>query len=153
MAVCFSINHATVVSVLTLANGLLGDNGNYENGSLYLSYAITAMVFATGLIDQMGAKLSLCVACTLYCVYVISFPLALVIPNSRPDLEIAVALFGGIVGGFAAGFLWAAQGTYFALSAKRYALSEGIEVKEANNVLASVFAAIYLSFEVHPPDS
>ena len=48
---------------------------------------------------------------------------------ARPDhwlgraqgLEIAVALFGGIVGGFAAGFLWSAQGTYFGLSAKQYA--------------------------------
>lgn len=84
MAVCFSVNHAAVVSVLSLANGLLGDNANYENGSLYLTYAFTAMTLSTGLIDLMGAKRSLYVASALYCVYVISFPLALIIPKSQP---------------------------------------------------------------------
>eukprot|EP00325_Prymnesiales_sp_UTEX-LB-985_P007350 CAMPEP_0174703596 /NCGR_PEP_ID=MMETSP1094-20130205/7485_1 /TAXON_ID=156173 /ORGANISM="Chrysochromulina brevifilum, Strain UTEX LB 985" /LENGTH=485 /DNA_ID=CAMNT_0015901541 /DNA_START=74 /DNA_END=1531 /DNA_ORIENTATION=- len=148
MAVCFSINHGAVVAVLSLANGLLGDNANYENASLYLTYAFTAMFFATGLIDVMGAKRSLWVAAALYSVYVISFPLALIIPKSQPGAEIAVALFGGIVGGFAAGFLWSAQGTYFGLSAKAYAAEKGIEVTEANGELASIFASIFLGLEV-----
>jgi len=148
MAVCFSVNHGAVVAVLTLANGLLGNNANYENGSLYLTYAFTAMFLATGLIDLMGAKRSLYVAAALYSVYVISFPLALIIPKAQPGLEIAVALFGGIVGGFAAGFLWSAQGTYFGISAKAYAAEMGIDVKEANGTLASIFAGIFLGLEV-----
>ena len=62
MAVCFAVNHAAVVSVLSLANGLLGDNANYENGSLYLTYALTAMFASTGLIDYLGPRKSLVVS-------------------------------------------------------------------------------------------
>lgn len=62
--------------------------------------------------------------------------------------EIAVALAGGIIGGFAAGFLWAAQGTYFAANAKNYAYHMNVSIGEANGTLASVFAAIFLGFEV-----
>eukprot|EP00964_Phaeocystis_antarctica_P157505 scaffold127695_cov47-Phaeocystis_antarctica.AAC.3 len=43
-----------------------------------------------------------------------------------PGLELAVALVGGIVGGFAAGFIWVAQGQYFAHSAKLYAAEVGV---------------------------
>lgn len=103
MTVCFAVNHACVVAVLGLAVGLLGDNGSFQSGSLYLTYAITALFFSTGLIDCMGPRMSLIVSASLYSVYVISFPVALVLPKDAPAAEITVALFGGVVGGFAAG--------------------------------------------------
>ena len=65
-----------------------------------------------------------------------------------PGLELAVALVGGIVGGFAAGFIWVAQGQYFAHSAKLYASEVGVAESEANQTLASIFAFTLLSVEV-----
>ena len=116
MAIAFSINHAAVTSVLGLATGLLGDNGTYQSGTLFLLYAITAMIFSSGLIETFGARRTLIAAAALYTVYVLSFPFVLVV--SSPTLEIVVALSGGAIGGVAAGILWPAQGVYFSLSAR-----------------------------------
>ena len=146
MAVAFSINHAAVTSVLGLATGLLGDNGTYQSGTLFLLYAITAMIFSSGLIETFGARSTLIAAASLYTVYVLSFPLVLVV--SSPALEILFALFGGAVGGVAAGVLWPAQGVYFSLSARQYAAHCGAPVGEANGTLASMFAVSYLATEV-----
>jgi len=148
MSIFFSINHGCVVAVLGFAYGLLGKTGSYANGSLYLTYALTALIASTALIEVMGPRRSLIVATALYSVYVLSFPLAMITPNSQPAIEITIAIFGGVIGGFAAGFLWSAQGTYFATSAKHYAEEHGIELKAANTYLASVFAGIFLGMEV-----
>lgn len=69
-------------------------------------------------------------------------------PTHVLSAEIAVALFGGIVGGIAAGFLWSAQGAYFALNAKKYAIHAGVSASEANDKFASIFASIFLGLEV-----
>ena len=148
MSVWFSINHASVTSVLGLAVGLLGKAGTYQSGSLFLVYAITAMVFSTMLIDAVGARAAIIYASALYCFYVFSFPLALIVPPSQTALQTLVGLFGGVLGGVAAGILWPAQGVYFALSAKQYAADNDIDISQANTTLATTFAGIYLIIEV-----
>ena len=56
-----------------------------------------------------GPRSALLLGATLYCIYILSFPAALLTPDTLPALGIGVALTGGIIGGFAAGFLWSAQ--------------------------------------------
>jgi len=148
MAVLFSINHGTVAAVLNISVQLLGDAGSYQSGALYITYALTALMFSSALNEALGPRWSLVVAAGLYSLYVLSLPLALMLPPEARGARVALALCGGTVGGFAAGFLWAAQGTYFALSARRHALQMDIEPAEANAELASAFASTFLSLEL-----
>jgi len=148
MCVAFSCNHGAVTSVLGISVTLLGDNGSYMDGALYVMYALTALLFATAPLDLLGSRLSLIVAAATYSIFVLAFPVSLLIPPGMPGLELAVALVGGIVGGFAAGFIWVAQGQYFAHSAKLYAAEVGVAESEANQTLASIFAFTLLSVEV-----
>jgi len=79
--------------------------------------------------------------------YVLSFPLALVVKGSAA--RTAVAVIGGSVGGVAAGFLWSAQGAYFAASARLYAqTSHGVTPEQATASFAARFAALFLGSEV-----
>ena len=191
MAVCFSVNHGAVTSVLSLAVPLLGPvAGPYSSGTLYICYAATALFLSTPIMSFLGTRNALIVGTALYCVYVASFPVGLFATSghsdgwctekSAPDADCAdphnvplviIAIAGGVVGGFAAGFLWSAQGAYFSSTAKLYAaaskeaeevaagqlVEESEEdaavhdterVTKATGTLASIFACIFLSCEV-----
>jgi hypothetical protein len=188
MAVFFSINHACVVTVLSLSVGLLGPTaGSVQSGTLYVTYAVTALLFSSWVVQWLGPRFALVVATCLYSVYVTAFPVALILPalqSAAPTLalttmpstnlsaitpspfifvtsgnstststdasgpQIAVAVVGGLIGGVGGGFIWAAQGVYFSLSAKLYAAERGITLERATTTLASIFAAVYLTVEV-----
>jgi len=148
MCVAFAFNHGSVASVLNISVTLLGNNGSFMNGTLYIMYALTALLFATAPLDLLGSRKSLLVGATTYSIYVFAFPVSLVIPPDHPTLELLVALAGGLVGGFAAGFIWVAQGKYFSSAAKQYAAEQGIEESQANQTFASIFAFTLLSVEV-----
>lgn len=69
----------------------------------------------------------------------------------------AVSLVGAAFGGIAAGFLWTAQGAYFARNAELYAKAGGrifgsdtaeVTTARATGLFSSIFAALYLGFEV-----
>lgn len=113
-------------------------------GALYIAYAVTALLVSAGLVDALGPRTSLLLGTALYSGYVLSLPIALIVPPEQRVLRVAVAIVGGVVGGFAAGFLWTAQGTYFTLSAARHAAAAGAELADANAALASYFASIFL---------
>ena len=78
-----------------------------------------------------------------------AFPLVLLL--SDPNLQYLIAIGGGLIGGVAAGFLWTAQGAYFATSAKLYAEAHedgSVTAQQATASLASLFGAIFLGFEL-----
>lgn len=112
----FAVNHGCVTAVLNLSVLILGNQGSFMSAALYVTYAATALVASSAIIAALGARRALIVASFLYCVYIASLPLALLAKTEAT--QATVAIFGGAVGGVAAGFLWAAQGTYFAASAK-----------------------------------
>ena len=72
MAVLFSINHGTVAAVLNISVQLLGDAGSYQSGALYITYALTALMFSSALNEALGPRWSLVVAAGLYSLYVLS---------------------------------------------------------------------------------
>lgn len=153
MSFFFSINHGCVTAVLNLAVTLLGKAGSYANATLYIMYAVTALLFSTAIISSTGSRKGLVGGAFLYSVYVAGFPLALLTdpskhPDSPPPALIAIAITAGAVGGFAAGFLWAAQGAYFAANTKLYAIAKGISQESASSWFAGVFAVIFLGLEV-----
>ena len=80
MTICFAVNHGCVISVLNLSVVLLGtEPGAFQTGSLYVTYAASALLFATPLLDALGSRRALVYASATYCVYVASVPLAMVV--------------------------------------------------------------------------
>ena len=146
MAVFFAINHGCVVSVLSLAVLLLGDQGAYQSGTLYVSYAVSALLFSTPVIAAFGSRKALIISAACYCCYVASVPLALIM-QTEAGLS-TVAILGGFIGGTAAGFLWAAQGAYFAVNSSLWATAAGVTATEANASFAALFGAVFLGLEL-----
>lgn len=98
----------------------------------------------------------------LYCAYVAAFGVATIADESWISI---IAACGAILGGTGAGFLWTAQGAYFAAAASEYQCAfrnengeddsdEEVETtreqseEPSSQQLAGIFASIYLVFEV-----
>lgn len=147
MMMCFSINHGTVTAVLALASqpSILGSElGGYSSGTLYIFYTLSAMTITAWIVGKLGGKYGLASGLFLYCFYVGSFLLAAKIPS----IKWYAALIGSGVGGFGAGWLWTAQGVYFSRTAECFAKARGVEVSDANSLLAGLFATTYVGFEL-----
>lgn len=145
MSLAFSANHGSVVACLAYASAQLGDSlGSYGSGSLYVCYAFTSFLFAKPVTTMVGPKNGLLIGVGGYCVYILGFLLAIIAPAVRWP----VFLIACIIGGTAGGFLWTAQGRYFARNAKLYADYSRITPEEANASFAGIFAACYLGLEM-----
>ena len=68
MSTLFSINHGAVTAVLNLSVVLLGKNGSYMSGALYVTYAATALVAASAIVGTLGNRVALICGSSLYCV-------------------------------------------------------------------------------------
>lgn len=156
MALLFSLNHGCITSLLNLSYLLLGARGAFQSGVLYVTYALTALVASASIVAHLGSRRALIASSSLYCLYVMSFPMALLIQtkdwfahaDSRDAAQTVVAVSGGAIGGIAAGFLWAAQGSYFAQTAKLYALDTNSTPESASSQFAATFGVIFLGMEV-----
>jgi len=147
-SVFFALNHGCVSAVLNLSVIILGDAGAYQSGALYITYALTALLAAPALLALFGTRLAIIVASFTYCIYIISLPLALLAVGS-PNLLTSIAILGGAIGGIAAGFLWSAQGAYFATTAKLFSeASDDFTLQRATARFATIFASIFLGFEL-----
>ena len=131
---------------LALATARLGSTGAWQSGILYLTYTASALLGATYIVKQAGARNALWFGMTLYCAYVACFWVATTIMEEEGQ-RIA-AWTGAGIGGIGAGFLWTAQGAYFAQSAQAHAQYQGQEVSVSTSYLAGIFAFFYLAEEV-----
>jgi hypothetical protein len=146
MAVSFSVNHGCVVSCLAYSTAQLGNSlGGYGSGVLYIFYALTAFFLSKPIVVMVGPKNGLLIGVLGYCIYVIGFLLAVLLPRSAawPIFMIACA-----IGGFSGGVLWPAQGRYFSRISKLYSDSTGEGVEKINATFAGVFATAYLGTEM-----
>ena len=114
-------------TLLDLSVVILGEEGSFMSGALYVTYAATALVASSAIIAALGTRGALICGSFVYCVYVFSLPLALLAKTAATQATVAVV--GGAIGGIAAGFLWAAQGAYFAASAKLYVLDQVVTAR------------------------
>ena len=120
MSICFSLNHGCTTALIPLASVEFGTQlGGDSLGVLYILYTLTAMSCATVLVGGLGPKWSLVAGLAAFCVYVASYLVAYAVPS----LMWTAAMFGASIGGFAAGSLWTAQGSYFTACAVAYAES------------------------------
>mmetsp|Transcript_65284 Transcript_65284/g.131301 ORF Transcript_65284/g.131301 Transcript_65284/m.131301 type:complete len:391 (-) Transcript_65284:125-1297(-) len=102
------------------------------------------MLAGAYVISVTSAKWCLLFSLSLYAVYVASYLVAVVWPATAWP----AVLFGAAVGGVGAGLLWTAQGAYFKINAKKYAIAMGIPEEEATGLFSSTFAAFYLGLEL-----
>lgn len=144
MTILFAANHGCVVACLSLATARFAAVGAWQSGILYLFYTGSAMFGATWLVKKLGGRDALVAGMGLYCVYVAAFLLA----TLNPDQQRSIAYFGAGLGGAGAGFLWTAQGSYFATSAERHAKALGQPLEQSTNSFGSTFAFYYLALEV-----
>mmetsp|Transcript_9487 Transcript_9487/g.30993 ORF Transcript_9487/g.30993 Transcript_9487/m.30993 type:complete len:521 (-) Transcript_9487:95-1657(-) len=146
MSAFFAANHGTVTSLIALASGALGRTlGNASSALLYFVYTLSAAFVSNYFTARFGAKKTLFAGLSIYCFYVVSYLVAYVSP---PGVMWVAVLIGAVLGGFAAGIIWPAQGSYYAESAERYARETGITREAANSLLGGYFSSTYLGFEV-----
>jgi len=163
MSFLFSANHGSVVSCLSLAIARLGDLGAWQSGALFLSYTLSALLGATHLVKTVGARDALRLGMWLYCIYVGCFVVATATSASfLGSGRDVVVILAALIGGIGAGFLWTAQGSYFARAAEEYAHAHAhalldtpttsnaihYSVEDATSYFGGIFAAIYLLEEV-----
>eukprot|EP00979_Chaetoceros_neogracilis_P006926 scaffold1406_cov284-Chaetoceros_neogracile.AAC.29 len=144
LSTLFSANHGAVVSCLSLATARLGTLGSYQSSVLYMSYTFSALFGATFIVKSIGARDSIRVGMWIYCVYVACFLIATLFK----DYQEVSALIGAFVGGIGGGFLWTAQGSYFARASQEYAFAQSLDMDNATSILGGLFAGIYLGGEV-----
>lgn len=147
MALCFSLNHGTVTALIALAGSELGPSlGSSSLAVLYVVYTFTAAFLSHAVVAALGAKRAIFAGLATYCGYVVSYLIAYFVPAvTRPAIFI-----GAVCGGAAAGFLWPAQGAYYAKSAEAYAAADEtfMSREQANSLFGSYFSTCYLACEV-----
>jgi Major Facilitator Superfamily len=119
----------------------------------YATYSFSGIAGSTYVVKELGSRNAIMAGMALYCGYVGAFWVATV--STAPDWERLAAGMGAVLGGVGAGFLWTAQGAYFAKASEQYAAaavvassSSSSSDTDATAKLASIFAFIYLASEV-----
>ena len=151
----FSLVHATVDGVLVYATAELGPLlGGVSGGLLYICYACSSLFLAKNILHQLKARRAVLFGMVCLLTYVSTFLVALAVP----DIKWEVCIFGSIAGGFGAGIMWTAQGSYYALNSSLYFLASSNDTDSATehvtsnkstilNKFAAYFAGIYLCSE------
>jgi hypothetical protein len=109
-------------------------------------YTASALLGATYIVKRAGARNSIWLGMALYCAYVGCFWVAT--RQDELDAQRLVAYTGAAIGGVGAGFLWTAQGAYFAKAAEEHAHHLQQPVSTSTASLAGRFAFLYLAEEV-----
>ncbi len=90
--------------------------------------------YGTDANTRMKNKLTMIYGLSLYGLYIVAYPIAAI--DERYAL--LLVLVGGFAGGIAAGFIWTAQGAYFAQTSQLYAKLSGITQEESSNKACSI---------------
>jgi hypothetical protein len=70
MCISFSLNHGAAVSCIAYASAELGNElGPASSGTLYVCYALTALLISKPFVCYVGSKLALLAALTGKCTY------------------------------------------------------------------------------------
>jgi hypothetical protein len=175
VSVLFSANHGCVVSCLSLATAKLGNAlGSAQSGTLYGFYTASSLLGATHVTKLLGPRNAMMAGMAAYVLYVACFWYAAVASSSSSESTddsadpavAALTVIGGAIGGWGAGFLWTAQGSYFVQAAKDHAeataqglatpsasdgsavVDEALSSTSSTSELAGIFAFVYLAEEV-----
>lgn len=148
LCAAFSLNHAVVVTCLAFSTTLLGNNlGSFILGVLYVCFAIAAFFFSNVFVLNFGSRESLILGLIGYTIQATAFFVCLVTYNISSVLTWIIAVPAFMIGGFAAGIVWTAQGRMYRLHSKLYAEVTGQNLSHVNSQFAAVFTTYFLGFE------
>lgn len=139
----FSFNHGTVVTAIAYASALLSTVGYVSTALLYMFTVVSSLFIAAPAVAYLGPLRSAALSQVLYALYVFGFAACVLGVDAN-----FLAPASSIVGGIAAGMLWASQGAVFASAAARIAEEEGKSAPAMTAELGSQFALIFLAGEV-----
>ncbi len=149
MTIAFSLNHGAVTSCLAYASTELGDLlGSYSSGILFVCFAITSFFLAKPVVSMIGPKNGLIIGVIGYSVYVVGFVLSIIFIYLSNDLEWITTVISALIGGFAGGLLWTAQGRIFSRHSKLYGEVNRLPVTNVTSNFAGLFALIFLGTEM-----
>ena len=84
MVVCFSVNHATVTAMISLAaSNLDPELGNLQNALLYTFYTLTALFGSNHIVSATGYKWGIVLGLAVYVAYGASFIVADQVPSVK----------------------------------------------------------------------
>lgn len=166
-SVLFSLNHGTVIACLSLATARLGDDlGSYQSFIMYISYTLSALLGAGPAVKKLGGsgKGGLVFAMWIYSIYVGGFLIATIISGDGAEdyyggrggiAKDILVIIAGLLGGVGGGFLWTAQGAYFARVSAEYAATSDLDeygipkmtLDDASKELGGQFATIKMAGE------
>lgn len=146
MCVCFAINASVVTTVIAFVGADFPQIGVDSVGVLYVSYAFSAMFLGPLMQALLGVKGCLVVGMSQYCCYLLVYLIAEQIGPGR--LADNIVLVGSAIGGIGSGYLWPAQGAFFAAAASKYAHLTGQRPEAVAGVFASYFATCFLFCEI-----
>lgn len=169
MCISFSLNLGAVTTVISFAGPDFPGVGNTGTGVLYSAYCLSALFLAPMVTGLFGMKRILVIGLVQYCVYLLAYVLADFVfgvgktcpdvvtnstigsdcvPITTPTASLVSVILGAFIGGLGSGYLWPAQGAYFAASATKYAELTGESKEQVNGRFASIFAGCFLSSEI-----
>jgi hypothetical protein len=148
MSMSFSLNHAVVVTCLAFSSTLLGNAlGSFMLGILYICFAVAAFFFSNVFVLGLGSRESLLLGMAGYTIQATAFFVCLITYNISIVITWFIAVPAFIIGGFAAGIIWTAQGRIYRLHAKLYAEKTGQNLGHINSQFAAIFTSYFLGFE------
>ena len=144
--VSFSLIHASVNSVLAFSSTLLGPSlGSVGSAVLYLAYSFSTLFMSQTVLARCGPKWTVFLGLSGLQIYVLSFFVALLIP----DVKWVVFIVGAAVGGCGGGIIWVGQSMYYSANATAYSNASKTEcVSISISKFSAYFAFFYLGFEV-----
>jgi len=108
----------------------------------------TSFFFAKPVVSMIGPKNGLIIGVIGYSVYVVGFVLSIIFIYLSNDLEWITTIISALIGGFAGGLLWTAQGRIFSRHSKLYGEVNRLPVTNVTSNFAGLFALIFLGTEM-----
>lgn len=146
MAILVGVNHGVEDLFFAYTTVVYpGRVGYNANTLLYLVWCFSSMLLAAPVSTKLGSKTVIVLGLVFYDIQYIMFVICSFLDDSW--LLEAVAYTGAIACGIGAGFLWTAEGVYFAQSTQRVADATGETLKAKSAQLAALFGLWSLGIE------
>jgi len=148
MSMWFSLGHGVLTAAVTFASSQLDAEVSYVgNGILNALTIPVSILLAVPLTVRIGNRGSLIVGLVSYAVYNIGFTIAIMSAKGSVTQWVSFCI-AGTFGGLGAGVLWTAQGSFMGNSVTAISNEEGRPREVVSGELATIFASVYLFFEM-----
>eukprot|EP01060_Flectonema_neradi_P012038 TRINITY_DN18965_c0_g1_i1.p1 TRINITY_DN18965_c0_g1~~TRINITY_DN18965_c0_g1_i1.p1 ORF type:complete len:538 (+),score=92.90 TRINITY_DN18965_c0_g1_i1:78-1691(+) len=115
-------------------------------GILYATFTLCCLI-GPFVVDYLGSKWSVVSAFVIFSVFCVANVLVASDPGST-GLQWGLLVPSSAAVGFAASFLWTAQGAYVATNAERYAHANGLEKKAAMGSFMGIFWGFFQATQI-----